>query len=644
MEGYKPIADYAAIGNLRTAALVGRDGSIDWCCFPYLDRPSVFAALLDHRRGGRFRVSVPGAERGEQHYVRDTNVLATEFSGRTGTLTVTDLMPLSGDIIGRGGSHAPPEIHRVLRCDRGRTEVMVEWSPRLDYGRSYTGIEPIPDGWLASDGKDDIVLFGLQEGEVIDERHGQTLTGRFFMQEGDRRTLVTRWGTDNMTFDAAAAAAAEERTMKTWRQWAHQDGTVHAPEWAGDWLPLLIRSELALKLLTNAATGAIAAAPTTSLPEEIGGVRNWDYRYAWIRDSAMTAQALIALGHEAEAVELLAWMERVSELRAEEGRTLQIMYGIHGGSDLDEEELNHLEGYRGSRPVRIGNGAAAQLQLEIYGELLNTAYELKRRGFKLSDHEMTFLSGVADEACALWRETDYGIWEIRGEPRHFVYSKVMLWVALDRAVHLAEQYGLSGDLDRWRKNCRKIKEQVLEYGYDREVGAFVQSYGSKDLDAANLRIPLLEFLPFDDERVQSTIDRTMEELAVNGFVYRYLADDGLPGEEGAFGLCTFWLVDVLALSGRVEEAHSIFEQMVAHANHVGLYPEQFDPKTGEFLGNFPQAFTHIGLINSAIYLAYAMGREVSEHAPIGTPEHRAIMGRRSVGDEPLRQRAQPPGT
>ncbi|HDR74348.1 MAG TPA: glycoside hydrolase family 15 protein [Methanoculleus sp.] len=636
---YKPIAAYAAIGNLRTVALVGRDGSIDWCCFPYLDRPSVFGAILDCRRGGRFAVTVPEAGLGEQRYVQDTNVLKTEFSGERGSLEVTDLMPLAGDLTGRGGSHAPPEIHRILRCTRGTTEVRVAWSPRLDYGRSPTGIERIPDGWLATDGRDEMVLFGLAGGTVADEGDGQVLRARVTMQEGDRRVLVTRWGTEDMTFDPGGVTAAEEETIATWRQWAHRDGTIHAPAWAGNWFPMLLRSELALKLLTNAATGAIAAAPTTSLPEEIGGVRNWDYRYAWIRDSAMTAQALIALGHETEAVELLSWMERVSEMQAEQGPALQIMYGIHGRSDLDEEELDHLEGYCGSRPVRIGNGAATQLQLEIYGELLNTAYELQRRGFEMPEQQMAFLSRVADEACALWHEPDHGIWEIRSEPRHFVYSKVMLWVALDRAIHMAEQYGFSGDVERWRRSRSEIKAQVLAQGYDTEVGAFVQSYGSKALDAANLRIPLLEFLPVDDERVQSTIDRTIEGLVANGFVYRYLADDGLPGEEGAFGLCTFWLIDVLALAGRVDEAREIFERMVGHANHVGLYAEQFDPETGAFLGNFPQAFTHIGLINSAIYLAYAMGREVSEHAPIGTPEHRALMDREHPGGGAARQRS-----
>ncbi|WP_292410781.1 MULTISPECIES: glycoside hydrolase family 15 protein [unclassified Methanoculleus] len=630
-ESYKPIADYAVIGNLRTAALVGMDGSIDWCCFPYLDRTSVFAALLDTRRGGRFRVSIPGAGRGRQWYVEDTNVLKTEFSDATGTLVVTDLMPLLGDIEGRAGSLAPPELYRILTCVRGSVETTVEWSPRFEYARGMTQISRIPDGWFATDGRDDMTLFGLAEAEVVEEEGGHTLRATLPMRAGERRVLIARWGTEDLTYVPERAGMLEARTVKAWRTWARRCEPVRAGEWAGSLLPLLIRSTLVLKLLTNAATGAIAAAPTTSLPEDIGGVRNWDYRFAWIRDSAMTAQALIVLGHKAEAVDLLDWMERVSAMYAREEQELRIMYGIHGWSDLREEELPHFEGYRGSSPVRIGNDAAAQMQLEIYGELLNTAYELARRGFGISGQEKGFLGRIADEACTLWREPDHGIWEVRSERRHYVYSKVMLWTALDRAVHLADEYGLLGDGERWARNAAAIRRQVLEQGYDAERGAFVQFYGSRDLDAANLRIPLLEFLPPDDERVAGTIERTMDELMENGLVYRYRTDDGLPGEEGAFGLCTFWLIDVLALSGRVGEARSLFERMVDRANHVGLYPEQFDPETDEFLGNFPQAFTHIGLINSALYLAYAEGRAVPEHALIGTPEHRAALEERRPG-------------
>ncbi|MBA4160140.1 MAG: glycoside hydrolase family 15 protein, partial [Gemmatimonadetes bacterium] len=358
------------------------------------------------------------------------------------------------------------------------------------------------------------------------------------------------------------------------------------------------------------------------------GVRNWDYRYCWIRDASLTVQALIALGHETEALDFLLWSERVSQAKAEEGWHLQIMYGLDGETELDEVELTHLEGYRGSRPVRIGNGAAKQRQLDTYGELLNSAYELVRRGVELDPTMRTFLRSLADGACADWNEPDYGIWEVRGGAEHFTYSKLLVWLALDRAVHLSDIIGADAEADvaRWRDTRELVRTQILERGYDRETNSFVQSFGTRAPDAANLLIPLYELLPFDDPRVQGTIDRTLNELTENGLVYRYHADDGLPGPEGAFGLCTFWLVDALALSGRIDEAWHIFEGIAGRANHVGLLPEQFDAQSGGFLGNFPQAFTHIGLINSRIYLAHAEGKTIPGPPALGTPEHRRAIG------------------
>ncbi|WP_292518895.1 glycoside hydrolase family 15 protein [Methanoculleus sp.] len=617
--GYLPLSDYGFIGNLRTAALVGRNGSIDWCCFPYLDSPSVFAAILDAGRGGRFSISVADGGSGDQDYFGDTNILVTRFTTGSGRLALTDLMPLSGEISGRGESHAPPVILRFLDCEEGAVDVAVEWSPRFDYARARTCIERVPGGWLATGGGEALFLCGLDGARVASTGQGTTLRARFAMHEGERRILQTRWGLEDMTCDPGRAEAAFDETVRVWRAWAHYEDLAQTPRWAGEWLPYVTRAELTLKLLTMADSGAIAAAPTTSLPEEIGGARNWDYRYAWVRDASMTAQALVSLGHPREAIEFLQWMERTAEARSG-ARQPQVLFGLHDATaDLTEIELTHLEGYRGSRPVRIGNAAANQLQLEIFGELISTGYELIRRGVNLGPEALRFLSAVADYACSRWTEPDQGIWEIRGPAQHFVYSKVMVWVALDRAIHLAEHHGLPGDVDRWRRTRETIRERVLAEGYDPGLGSFVQSFGSKALDAVNLRIPLVEFLPFDDERVQGTIDATLEHLTKNGLVYRYLADDGLPGGEGAFGLCTFWLVDVLALSGRVEEAREIFDGIVARANHLGLLPEEFDPDTGEFLGNFPQAFTHIGLVNSALYLAHAEGRWVPEHAPAGIP-------------------------
>ncbi|MDN7024626.1 glycoside hydrolase family 15 protein [Methanoculleus sp. FWC-SCC1] len=618
MDGYLPISDYAAIGNLRTVALVGRSGSIDWCCLPSLGRPSVFAALLDARRGGRFRVRALGVREGAQHYLEDTNVLATEFRDGAARLTVTDLMPLRGEIEGRGGSEAPPEILRILDCSGSDIDVAVEWSPRFDYSRAVTVIEEAPGGWRATGGKETLCLSGVAGAAVRDEGSGPGLHARFTMRDGERRVLVCRWGTGGAAHGRGDVEALLERTVHIWREWARREEAVQTPRWAGEHLPLVTRSELALKLLTSADTGAIAAAPTTSVPEEIGGVRNWDYRYAWIRDASMTAQALISLGHEREALDFLLWMEQTSEEHFQEMRP-QILYGLHGEEDLAEQEFSHLEGYRGSRPVRIGNAAAKQLQLEVFGELISTAYELARRGVGLGEGTLDFIAGVADYACSIWKEPDHGIWEVRTRPQQFVYSKVMIWVALDRALYLAKHHDLAGDTARWRATCRAVRDAVLEQGYDGEIGAFVQAFGSKALDAANLRLPLVEFLPCEDDRVQGTIDRTLDRLCENGLVYRYRTADGLPGGEGAFGICTFWLIDALCISGRVGEARRIFDGIAGRANHVGLLPEQFDPVDGAFLGNFPQAFSHIGLVNSALYLAYAEGRWVPEHAPIGFP-------------------------
>ncbi len=622
-DGYKAISDYAAIGNLRSVALIGCDGSLDWCCFPHLDRASVFAAILDKKSGGRFRIRMSGQERGEQAYIKDSNVLETFFRDGEAGLTLTDVMPLWGDIRGCGASEAPGEIQRILHCWGGQVEVEVEWSPRFDYARARTRIERCPGGWLASGGDQIMVLAGLEDAEIGDEGHGPVLRARFRMGPGDKRALVTRWDSCNTRCDINESLDVAERTARVWSDWAHMEGTVHKHEWAGQWLPLIMRAELVCKMLIHADTGAITAAPTTSLPEHIGGVRNWDYRYSWIRDASMTAQALTSLGHGIEAMQFLHWMERVSAARAERGWELQIMYGLHGETNLDEYELGHLEGYKGSRPVRIGNLAARQFQLETYGEILNTAYELVRRGEQLEPSLWSFLGRVVDHVEEVWREPDHGIWEFRGEPQHLTYSKIMAWVVFDRALLLAEGHGFEGDVDRWRRDRDTIYDAVLERGYNRKIRAFTHAFDSEELDAANLRIPLLEFLPPDDSRVQETIDRTLSQLTEDGLVYRYRLDDGLPGEEGAFGLCTFWMVDVLCLSGRLQEARDVFERAVRHVNHVGLMAEQFDPRTGEHLGNFPQAFSHLGLINSALCLAWAEGREIPEHALVGTPEHRA---------------------
>jgi GH15 family glucan-1,4-alpha-glucosidase len=627
-DGYLPIEHYGAIGNLRTVALVGLDGSIDWCCLPELDRPSVFAAILDSQRGGRFRVAPAGRWRSEQRYLEGTNVLETLFQVEGGSLSVTDFMPLRGSILGAGHPLTAPEIHRLLSCEAGEVEVEVEWSPRFDYARTAPQILPAQGGYLAQSGAERLTLGGLPPSTttIAEDMGGAVLRARFRLSAGERMALVTCYGAADAQGSSEECTAALARTVSAWREWAHHCERPEECAFGGPWHPQVIRSGLALKLLTHPDSGAIAAAATTSLPEDIGGVRNWDYRFTWIRDAAFTGQALFALGHRAEAIDFLNWAHRVSMSRGDRPFGLQIMYGLHGETELPESELEHLEGHRGSRPVRIGNGAAKQVQLDIYGELLGSAYELVRLGGRLDPPLMAFLSRVADRACDAWREPDYGIWEVRGGPRHFVYSKVMVWVALDRAVRMAERWGLPGRVGMWRRNRDAVRRAILSEGYDRRVGAFVQSFGSQALDASNLLIPIVGFLPFDDPRVQGTINRTLERLTENGLVYRYRADDGLPGREGAFALTTFWMVDALALSGRVEEAHGMFERVAAHANHVGLFSEEFDPRTGAFLGNFPQAFSHIGFINSALYLARAQGRQARAPAPVGSQAHGAETG------------------
>lgn len=622
-DGFVAIEDHGAIGNLRTVGLVARDGAIDWLCLPHLDAPSVFAGLLDPDRGGRFRLAPPGRSRlGEQRYLDATNVLETAFDTAGGRLVVTDFLPLTGSLDDPGDTRTEPAVHRVVRADGGEVEVTVEWAPRFGYGAATTQLARTEHGWLAWGGTDALSLSGLGDAEVVDDGHGPVLRGQLRLRAGERRALVSRWGGHPAGVPLEDSQRELEATVAAWRAWAHKAEATGDRTWAEPYSDLVVRSELALKLLTHADTGAIAAAATTSLPEEIGGVRNWDYRYTWIRDGGLAAQALFALGHRAEAHAFIAWCERVARDAGHHEWGLQIVYGLHGETELAEQELPGLAGFRRSAPVRIGNGAVDQLQLDIYGELLSAAYEIVRLGGQLDDDIRAFLPSVADEAIDVWRRPDYGLWELRNGPFTFVYSKVMIWMGLDRAARLAARGVIDGDVDRWRATGQAIAEDVLANGFDPALGAFKQSYERPVLDASNLLLPLQEFLPIDDPRVQQTIDRTLEDLTQHGFVHRYHADDGVAGGEGAFGLCSFWLVDALALSGRLDEAAEVYEAMVGAANHVGLYSEQLDPGTGTFLGNFPQAFTHLGLINSSLYVAAAQGRELPLPSLIGSDEHR----------------------
>jgi pentatricopeptide repeat protein len=624
---YAPIEDYGAIGNLRTVALVSRYGSMDWCCLPRLDVGSVFAAILDHRRGGRFRVAPAGRpRRGMQRYEDSTNVLATWWDDGGARLEVTDFMPIDGPLP-EDGEAPPAAVFRVLRCTGSECEVDLEWSPRFDYARADMVMERTEHGCAAMGGGERVAIEGLPgEAHIVEDDDGQpVLRARFKLRDGETLPLLLRYDDDGPTVRLDDWERLLRRTERAWRQWIDDRNTDEPCDFAGQWQPLVDRSGLACKLLTYPRTGAIAAAATTSLPEEIGGVRNWDYRYSWIRDASFTAQAFAALGHRREAVQFLEWAERVSMETEAKEKKLHLMYTLYGETDIPEEELEHLEGYRGSRPVRVGNKAATQFQLDIYGELLNAAYELARLGVDSEVLKWDFLKFVADQACSRWEEPDYGIWEVRSDKQHFVHSKVMAWVAVDRAIRLADRFDTDGRTHGWRRTRDAIRDSVLEHGWDSERGAFIQAYGNEALDASNLVIPMVGFLPADDPRVQATINRSLEGLIENGLVYRYRADevdDGLPGHEGAFGLTTFWLIDALALSGRLDEAHELFDGMARRANHVGLYSEEIDPASGAFLGNFPQAFTHLGLVNSAVYIADAEGLRTPGPAPLGTRAER----------------------
>jgi GH15 family glucan-1,4-alpha-glucosidase len=614
------ISDHAAIGNLRTVALVAADGGINWWCPPSFDSPSVFASILDSQRGGIFRVEGARTGKREQRYVRDTNVLETVHHAERGLLTITDFMPVTGRL-DDGPAEAPAEIVRILRAE-GTVTVELEWSPRFDYGRAATSIVAAAGGFVATGGSEPLALAGVPAGARIEAGPAGPVVRHSFDLSDGVLALSTRWGEDETVVGLEPSMAALERTVDAWQGWVKKEDATGGRGWAGAWSEQVIRSELVLKLLTYAPTGAIVAAPTASLPEWIGGGRNWDYRYTWIRDSALAAQALFALGHRAEAEAFIAWSERAAREHGEAEWGLQIVYGVDGRTGLPESELPHLSGYRGSTPVRIGNGAVDQLQLDVYGELISAAYEVLRMGGELPRDILTFLPTVVEDALLHWREPDYGIWEVRDGPHHFVYSKAMVWMALDRALRMVREGMIEGDAGRWRVARDEIASYVLDHGYHPEAGAFTQRFGSPELDASSLLLPLMELVPFHDPRVQSTIDRTLEHLVERDLVYRYKADDGLADPEGAMGLCTFWLVDALALSGRMDEAYRVFDGMVGRANPAGLFSEQIDPDSGEFLGNFPQAFTHMGLINSAVYLAHMEGWDCPVADPIGSDAHR----------------------
>jgi GH15 family glucan-1,4-alpha-glucosidase len=600
LAGYLPIAEHGIIGDLHTAALVGTDGTIDWYCCPHFDSPSVFGAILDRRRGGYFRIA-PAIERWtpKQLYFPDTNVLITRFLTRAGVGEVQDFMPIS-EVPGSVYRHRL--IRRVVGV-RGELTFRMEVEPRFNYGRDphtvvfhENGVVfRSPEMCLALESATPLTLTETGVTCEITLGPGESAT---FVLERVPEDYVPRPYSEDETREAF------DRTIEYWRRWLSKS------RYQGRWREVLHRSALTLKLLTFRPSGGIVAAPTTSLPEQLGGGRNWDYRYTWIRDAAFSLYALLRLGFTDEAAAFMDWLrERFSEQRPASQGPLQIMYGIDGRSDLEEEEITHFEGYRGSAPVRVGNGAAEQLQLDIYGELIDSVYFYSRHGSPIDHDAWVDLTRVIDWICDNWDQADEGIWEERGGRKHYTYSRLMSWVGLERAVKIALERGLPAELSKWQSSRDRIYHQIMARGWHQERQAFVQHYDSDFLDAAVLLMPLVNFVAPNDRRWLSTLDAMSAELVSDSLVYRYNVEaspDGLEGEEGTFSICTFWYVEALARAGRLDEARLAFEKMLTYANHLGLYSEQIG-LTGEALGNFPQAFTHLALISAAFCLDRQLG-------------------------------------
>ena len=606
---YQPIENYGVIGNMRTAALVGMDGSIDWLCLPHFDSPSLFAAILDDQKGGRFRIA-PACEqfRRKQFYWPDTAILVSRFLHDEGVGQVEDFMPVGG------ANAAPDQLIRRVRVVRGKMPFRLECRPAFDYARASHQLH-LTDHGARFDGPK--LSLGLAAPIPLQREDGW-VSADFTLSEGESATFVVRLlrPGDLCSPSPGVEEAAElfRVTVDFWRRWLAKC------TYTGRWREIVHRSAMTLKLLSFEPTGAIVAAPTCSLPESIGGPRNWDYRYTWIRDAAFTLYGLLRIGFREEAARFRDWLEaRWRDAECHGTGPLQLMYGIDGRAELAEETLDHLEGYRASRPVRIGNAAYQQLQLDIYGELLDAVYLHNKYVEPVSYDGWMHLRGLVDWLCDNWHREDEGIWEVRGGRRHFVYSKLMSWVALDRGLRLADKRSFPADRGRWLKVRDEIYEEVMAKGFDPARKAFVQAYGFSALDASTLLMPLVFFMAPSDPRMLSTVDAIRQPvsaggLAADGLVYRYKRDaasDGLAGEEGTFNMCSFWLVEALTRAGRtdparLDDARLLFEQMLGYANHLGLYAEQ-SGNSGEALGNFPQAFTHLALISAAFNLDRALG-------------------------------------
>ncbi|WNG32966.1 glycoside hydrolase family 15 protein [Archangium violaceum] len=589
------IDDYALLGDCHSAALVGRDGSIDWACFPRFDSASVFCRILDVQRGGSFRVSPDGPFQSKRRYIDDTNVLITTFTTPTGVLEVTDCMPIRTGLARSSRVGTRHSLLRRLRCTSGEVHARLVLAPRFEYGAFVPRIRlTSPQTAELVGGADALWVTATRPLTA----HDNALRARWRMRAGDEVWVEAAWTpslverTPAEMPDLATLRRRLEDTVYFWRDW------ISHCAYEGEYTREVRRSALVLKALTYAPSGAIVAAPTTSLPEELGGVRNWDYRYTWLRDTTLTLISLMLLGYQEETLAFQRWLERTSAGRAED---VQIMYSIRGHRHLPEVELPHLEGHQGSRPVRAGNGAVKQLQLDVFGELLEGAWLFSKMGGRMSQRHWDFLRGLVDDVCVRWRQPDQGLWEVRDEPRHFIHSKLLCWVALDRAIRIARTRRLPAPVGRWARERALLREYLLKEGA--RIGWFSQSVGTDIPDASVLQLPALGFLPSAHPLVSRTVKEVRARLEKDGLLFRYHAPDGLSGGEGTFLLCSFWLHDVLVHSGRTGEAEDLLRHLLSLSNDVGLYAEEAVPGTGEALGNFPQAFTHMALVASCAQLS-----------------------------------------
>jgi GH15 family glucan-1,4-alpha-glucosidase len=600
--GYLPIAEHGLIGDLRTVALVGTDGTIDWYCCPAFDSPSVFGAILDAERGGSFELAADCLANTRQFYFPDTNVLITRFLTDDGVAEVQDFMPVDTGIERAGRAAAHRLIRRVV-CVRGTLPFRVRCAPRFGYGEQPHTVEQVEGGMRFDCATSSLVLSAT----VPLERDGLDATARFRLAQGEAAVFALDHVEDGSPPTPCAVREAEEQftsTVAYWRRWLGQS------RYRGRWREMVHRSALTLKLLTYAPTGAMVAAPTTSLPEQIGGERNWDYRYLWVRDAAFCVYSLLRLGFTDEAKAFMGFLtERINERGDGPSGPLQIMYGIDGRTEIPEKVLTHLTGHQGSAPVRVGNAASDQLQLDIYGALIDSIYLYDKWGKPISSDHWDAVCALVDWVCRCWDQPDEGVWETRGGRRKFLYSRLMCWVAIERAMRIARRRGLPADLNRWGRHRDDVYRRIMDEGWSEKRQAFVQHEGADVLDAAVLMMPLTKFIAPTDPKWLSTLDALTEDLVSDSLVYRYdpvASPDGIEGEEGTFSICSFWYVEALTRAGRLDEARLAFEKMLTYANHVGLYAEEISHAGGQ-QGNFPQAFTHLALISAAFNLDRALG-------------------------------------